>query len=896
MTAGLSRRRPLTSLALVLALALTLVPLSAAFAAGPRTNTEQVPGDTAVDAAIGWSRRTFADGAATHVLLGRDDRFPDNLASGAPQGILSAPLLLNPSSNLHASVSAELKRLGAETVHILGGTSAISSSVEEALEAEGYTVRRDSGTTRIETAIAVARQHAPASDTAIVSRAFGTPAGDESAAWADALGAGGWAAAAGWPVLLTESDRLSLTLENYLRASAVKKVYVIGGSSAISSRTVNEITALGISVERVSGPNRFDTAVRIAVRRGFEDASKAQRVILAEGEELLAWAGGFTAAAHAKRTNAPVVLANGNGLPPETEAFLSPGTHTTALWCGPFTTTEACDAGGARLDQSVTGVVSLDAVSVPRDGSITGKVEPTDDVTGVTVRGDCVAGQTVTLAEDGTFTVALRAASDATSCTVTFTVTHEDTRPVEQAFALTLTGAPTVTAAPELVRVDTVSTTSTVAQLRYVFDERVGANGATFADLFSLTAPNTSRRATATTATLEPGATSVVASFPIEAYSLATLAGVDADTVRNINNQGNVAAAVPLKARSVDAGRTDAPDLVSVSNFTAPAAGRVRVDYTFDVAVSGNGSAADQFGLVLADGTVLESSSTPAVNGNVVTAEFTTSTDAATAQGNARRAWVIAGVVNAGVLGTTVTNPYTVIDVASAGATTGPDLSSVQLDTVNSRVTYVYDDSLRTVGVTLDAADFTVLHLHGTETAGTGIVSSASNPGSVTVQFPAGTVNEGVVSAQTREGAVTGFAASGPDAVAFARAYASGTSFAPRLVSVDDETTAVIGGQTRHRLTFTFDKPAELTSGTPSEQPFHLFTESGQQATHSTPCVSLDATTISCDFFTAAEAKAVVASVDYGAVRNADPVTGATAAGQFPNPADYKRITPAPAS
>ena len=893
MTAGLARRRALTVL---LALALALTPLSAAFAIGPRTNTEVVSGDTAIRAALGWSQRTFANGAAQNVLLGRDDRFPDNLASGAMQGLLGAPLLLNPSAALHADVSAELKRLGAQTVHILGGTGAVSQAVEDQLKSQGYRVRRVSGTTRIETAITIAREHAGAADTAIVARAFGTTAGDESAAWADALGAGAWAAATGWPVLLTQTEQVPHSLDTYLRASGIKKALVIGGTSAVSSHTVNQLAALGITVERVSGANRFETATRIAARRGFDDASKAARVILAEGEEALAWAGGFTAAAHAKVTNAAVVLSNGDDLPPETEGFLAPGTHTTALWCGPFTTSDACDAAGTQLDQSRTGVVTLNATTLPRDGSVTGKVAPTADVTGVTVRGDCVASQQVTLDAQGAFSVPLRAASDATSCTVTFTVTHRDTRTVEQSFSLTLTDAPQVSAAPELLRVDTVSPGSTTApaQLRFVFDERVGASDG-FTEGFTLFAPNTSRRTTASAVTVESAQNSVLATFPVEAYTLATLATVESGAVENLNDQPNAAAAWPLKARSNPAGRTDAPDLVSVGNFTAPAAGKVRADFTFDTPVNGNGPGTDHFGLVLADGSVLESTASPAVNGAVVTAEFTTSTAAATLAANTRRAWVTASVVNAQVLGAAVNNPYTVVEVASGGATTRTDLASVSLDTANSRVTYVFDDAIGTVGATFDPADFLIVHLRGVETVGSSVVSSTSGPpGSVTVQFPAGSVNDGVVSAQVREDAVTTFSAGNqPDSVPLARTYPAGTVFAPRLVTVADEVTDVPGPQTRHRLTFTFSAPVEFTSDAASGQPFFVHTATGVRVTHATPCVPAapSSPSVVCDFFVDDALRVTVAGVNTDAVRNGQNVGGSGDAGKFGNPAESKRLT-----
>lgn len=884
-------------------LVLALAPATVAQAAGPRTNSEQLPGETPVAAAIAWSQRTFAAGSADDVLLGRDDRFPDNLTSGAPQGVLDAPLLLNPSTRLHDDVSTELGRLGAVDVHILGGTGAISESVEQALRGEGYRTHRHSGPTRIDTAIAVAQGHAAGADTAIVARAFGTSGGDESAAWADALGAGGWAAETGWPVLLTESERLTPSVAAYLRQSNVKQAFVIGGTSAVSSQTVNELAALGIPVERVSGPNRFETATRIALRRGFDDATKAQRVILAEGEEAQAWAGGFTAAAHAKRHDAPVVLANGERVPPETERFLAPAGDTTALWCGPFTTTAACDQAGAQLDQSRTGQVSLDATSVARDGSITGTVAPLDDVTGVGVRGVCVSPQSVTLDAQGGFSVPVRADASATSCEVTFTVTHQDGRGVEQPFALTLGAAPTVTDAPELLRVDSASTTSTSVVLRYVFDEDVAqvavTGGATaFEQKFRLVTPDTRLSFAADSARVigTVGAT-VEATFGWQAaetlnrHGLATLAAVDGAAVQDRDTRPNVAAAFPLKTLNVAPGRTLGPDLVSVGN-SGSTAGAFTYDFTLDQPLSEVPEAAT-FAVVLDDGSVSAATGTDAAVGKtVVRATFTSATASVTA-GKVRRALLLPDAATPGVEdpdvcaeveGARRCSDLHAVVVAQGGVTALPDLANVSLDTATGRVAYTFDEAVSSPV----AARFVVVSFAGGQSAGTQVVGISGDARTVTVQFAAGVVDESLVSAGVLAGAVKAFGTdAAPDSVSFARSYAPGTVFGPRLADATATSSELLSGRTSHTVTFTFDMPITLATGDLAYDGFHLHSRRGDRVA-ADGCVRVADTQVRCDFtFEAGAGPAVTGTVARGSVVNNGWAAGGVA---YPNPSDARRL------
>ncbi|HUG83253.1 MAG TPA: cell wall-binding repeat-containing protein, partial [Euzebya sp.] len=259
------------------------------------------------------------------VVIGRDDEFADSLASGVLQS--TAPLLLVPRSGpVPQRVRDELARLGPDRVILLGGEAALEPQVADELAGLGYAVERRAGASRFETATAIARSDAGTADTAILARAFPTAgATDPTQAFADALAAGGMAAEMGWPVLLTQTEVLTGSTRTYLQESGIREVKLMGGTAAISAAVEAELQAMGLAVERIAGASRADTAIEVAKARGADSAADAAHVLLVQGQEADAWAGGFAAAARSAALDAPIVLAAESQLPPETRTWLEGG-------------------------------------------------------------------------------------------------------------------------------------------------------------------------------------------------------------------------------------------------------------------------------------------------------------------------------------------------------------------------------------------------------------------------------------------------------------------------------------------------------------------------------------------------------------------------------------------
>jgi hypothetical protein len=90
------------------------------------------------------------------VILARSDNPADALASGPVGGVLGAPVLLTPSTQLHPATAAALERIDPDLVVLAGGTAALSAEVEQAVAAMGYTTRRAAGADRHATAAKLA--------------------------------------------------------------------------------------------------------------------------------------------------------------------------------------------------------------------------------------------------------------------------------------------------------------------------------------------------------------------------------------------------------------------------------------------------------------------------------------------------------------------------------------------------------------------------------------------------------------------------------------------------------------------------------------------------------------------------------------------------------------------
>lgn len=90
--------------------------------------------------------------------------------------------------------------------------------------------------------------------------------------WQDALSGAGLAGALDCPIVFTEKNALNGTTKTLLSDLGVKQVVVIGGTSVVSDRVLNELSRLGVSSVRIWGMRSYDTQMEVysyGERRGL---------------------------------------------------------------------------------------------------------------------------------------------------------------------------------------------------------------------------------------------------------------------------------------------------------------------------------------------------------------------------------------------------------------------------------------------------------------------------------------------------------------------------------------------------------------------------------------------------------------------------------------------------
>ena len=118
---------------------------------------ERMWGATRTETAVAISQAAFPNGADS-VVLASGDNYPDALAGGPLAYALDAPILLIRRSQPDQATLNEIKRLGAKTAYILGGTGVVSDGVANTLRSMGLNVERVAGSTRFDTAVEVAKR------------------------------------------------------------------------------------------------------------------------------------------------------------------------------------------------------------------------------------------------------------------------------------------------------------------------------------------------------------------------------------------------------------------------------------------------------------------------------------------------------------------------------------------------------------------------------------------------------------------------------------------------------------------------------------------------------------------------------------------------------------------
>jgi SpoIID/LytB domain protein len=200
----------------------------------PYTSGEvtRIGGDDRYETAVAVASGIPKGVATVYVASGAD--FPDALAGAAAAAARDEPVLLTKPGDLPDVTAAAISELAPASVVILGGTGAVSTTVENQLRALGFgTVSRIEGSDRYATAAKVAARLPGATSAYVAS----------GAAFPDALAGAALAGHLGAPVLLTRPTTLPDVTATALRDQQPSAITVLGGTGVVSASVASALGA-----------------------------------------------------------------------------------------------------------------------------------------------------------------------------------------------------------------------------------------------------------------------------------------------------------------------------------------------------------------------------------------------------------------------------------------------------------------------------------------------------------------------------------------------------------------------------------------------------------------------------------------------------------------------------
>lgn len=232
---------------IIASVAALAIPYAPSFAQS--VDVSNISGNDRFSTAASIARSGWPSGTE-NVILVNSEAVADSLSIAPLASKINAPVLLTSRDTLNQTTAAEIKRLGAKNITIVGGEGSISTSVEEKLKMEGFTTDRISGQSRVETSINIAKKLEQLG----ISNFKNAFIVNGMTGLADAAGIGAIAAKYESPIIFTTKNGFVSTREN-LEKMNIQKMYLIGGESSLPA----DFDGLSSDIERISGKDRQET-------------------------------------------------------------------------------------------------------------------------------------------------------------------------------------------------------------------------------------------------------------------------------------------------------------------------------------------------------------------------------------------------------------------------------------------------------------------------------------------------------------------------------------------------------------------------------------------------------------------------------------------------------------
>ena len=286
------KKKLATVMAATMAVSGSVVSVSAA------TTNEQLVGADRADTAVKISKDGWK--SAETVILVNDSAIPDALTATPLAYAKNAPILLTAKGGLTKATANEIKRLGAKDVIMIGGDAVLPAKIENDLKALKVKTDRVKGSSREETALAIAKRLDGIKDVSEIAVVNGTTG------LADAVSVAAAAAEKGMPILLANPKSGLSAVEKFIKEESIKSSFIIGGDKAVS----NEIAKNLPGKQRIEGANRNETNAKV-IEKFYSDRELDNLYVAKDGMEnsghlIDALAVGSLAA----KNGAPVLIAS----------------------------------------------------------------------------------------------------------------------------------------------------------------------------------------------------------------------------------------------------------------------------------------------------------------------------------------------------------------------------------------------------------------------------------------------------------------------------------------------------------------------------------------------------------------------------------------------------------
>lgn len=253
--------------------------------------TTRISGKDRITTSVEISKSAYT--TSENVVIASGFNFADALSAGQLASALNAPLLLSSQNKLDSQTKNEIDRLKAKKVYVVGGDNAISKNgIDTTLKSEKIDVTRLEGQDRYSTSQKVMEKTKEIINPEYLLIASGKNFPDALAATSFFVN---------HKSVMVLSDGVNYPQSNLQEIT-------IGGK--------NQLPLKGFKGRRVSGKDRYETALEIA-KLSFD---KNNNAILASGQ---VFADSLSAVSLTKKHNAPIILTQSDSLTENAKKYLN---------------------------------------------------------------------------------------------------------------------------------------------------------------------------------------------------------------------------------------------------------------------------------------------------------------------------------------------------------------------------------------------------------------------------------------------------------------------------------------------------------------------------------------------------------------------------------------------